>query len=313
MAVGARLEYEWRITDGAGNVLQTPAVALDYSDDRFTWQTLEDGKVTLLYYGSNRPQAERLLGYATKALARLQDELGVTLETGVRVYVYQSKADMSLALSRRSEAFDNRILTLGVAVDQTTLLILGSHSDVEGTMSHELSHIVVGLATDNPYGSLPRWLDEGLAMYAEGQMPAGNASALQDAVRSDRLISVRSLSGYANDPEEVDLFYGEVYSLAEFMLKTYGPEKMSALLSAFRLGLAQEQALQQTYGFGVAELDRLWRASLGLGPRRTPVPGATSVPRRSSPARDAPCPWLPAGALLGLAMQALRRGRARAA
>jgi len=311
--VGASLEYEWRVTDGLGKVLETPGVVLYYNDDRFTWQTIEDGKITLLYYGSNRAQAERLLGFATLALVRLQNELGAALETGVRIYIYQSKADMSLALSRRSDAFDDRILTLGVAVDRATLLILGSHADVEGTMSHELSHIVVGLATDNPYGNLPRWLDEGLAMVSEGVMPAGNASALRSAIRADGLISVRSLSGYANDPDEVDLFYGEVYSLVEFMLKAFGKEKMSALLSTFREGLAQEQALQQAYGFGLAELDRQWRESLGLGPRRTPVPGATAVPRSSSPGRDAPCPWLPTGALFGLTALALRRGHAGAA
>ena len=312
LAVGARLEYRWRVVDTAEHVLETPFTPLAYDDDRFTWKTLQDGQVVLFWYGSNQAQAERLLGYATQALARLQDEVGLALDPQVRVYVYQSKSDMSLALSSHSEGFDASILTLGVAVDRSTLLILGSHEAVEGTMAHELSHIVVGQATENPYGVLPRWLDEGLAMNAEGALPSQNGTALKDAVEADQLISVRSLSGYANDPAEVDLFYGEVHSLVSFMLKTLGKEKMAALLSEFRAGLTQEQALQRTYGFGVDELDRQWRASLGLGLRPTPAPGATAVPRRAPSRQPSPCPSS-LGALFGLAGLAMWRGRARAA
>ncbi len=310
--VGAQLEYHWRVVDATGQALETRLLRLSYDDDRFTWKTLQAGQVKLFYYGSNQAQAERLLGYATQAMARLQDEVRVALDPQVRVYVYQSKSDMSLALSSHSEDFDARIVTLGVAVDRSTLLILGPHEDVEGTMAHELSHIVVGQATENSYDVMPRWLDEGLAMNAEGALPSQNESVLKEAIQADQLISVRSLSGYANDPAEVDLFYGEVYSLVDFMLKSLGKEKMAALLGAFREGLTQEQALQRTYGFGVDELDRQWRASLGLGLRPTPAPGATAVPRRARSRQPSPCP-LSLGALFGLTALAFWRGRARAA
>lgn len=309
---GVRIEYEWRVVDAAGAVLKTDPLSFDYSDDRFNWKTMQDEEVVLHWYGSDETQAKRLLGYATQSLARLQDQMGIAPQQPVQIYMYQTKSDMSLALPRHSEAYDDRILTLGVVVDEATLLILGPHPDVKGTMSHELAHVVVGLATHNPYGDLPRWLDEGLAMNAEGAMPAGNSEALKQAIRTDSLISVRSLSGYAGDPAEVDLFYGEVYSLVEFMLQTHGKDKMAQLLDAFREGLYQEQALQRVYGFGVADLDLQWRKSLGLGPRTTPVPGATqvAVPRRTPAPATSPCLSLFGGGLLGLAALAYRRVRA---
>jgi hypothetical protein len=161
-----------------------------------------------------------------------------------------------------------------------------------------MAHVVVGLATDNPYAELPRWLDEGLAMVSEGDLPTDNQRALDGAVRSNTLISVNSLSGYTGDPEEVDLFYGEVYSLVEFMLKTYGKDKISQLLSAIHDGLYQEEALQKVYGFGLDELDTQWRASLGLGPRPTPgtpTPGSTPSTQQPSSRPALPCAqWLSA-------------------
>jgi hypothetical protein len=311
--VGADLQYYWRVQDEAGNELRTAPAGFAYNDDRFTWKPLAQGTITLFWYGSDLSWAQRLLGYATQALSRLQDEMGITVDQPIRIYVYDTKSDMSLALPRQSDAYDDRVLTLGVVVDKGTLLILGSHPDVEGTMSHEMAHVVVGLATDNPYAELPRWLDEGLAMVSEGDLPADNQRALQDAVRRDALISVRSLSGYTGDPSEVDLFYGEVYSLVEFMLKTYGKEKIAQLLSAVREGLYQEQALQQVYGFGLDELDRQWRESLGLGPRKTPTPSTMPSTQRRATRPSLPCPaqWL--SGLLAVAIVVGWRRRARAA
>jgi hypothetical protein len=297
--------------DEAGNELRTSPVTLLYEDDRFTWQRMERDQVILYWYGKDEAEAARLLGYATDSLARLQGEMGVSLEQPVSIYVYQSKSDMSPTLPQRSDAFDDRILTLGVVVDEATLLILGPHPDVENTIAHELSHVVVGLATDNPYAELPRWLDEGLAMYAEGELPAGNRRALEDAVRRDQLISVRSLSGYTGDPSEVDLFYGEVHSLVEYMIETYGQERMTSLLDGIREGLYQEEALQRAYGFGLDELDARWRESLGLAPRsQSPMPTATPVPTGRRP--SLPCPTAFAASLLGLAAVAHGRRRARA-
>ncbi len=310
LPVGAGLQYYWRILDGAGNELRTSPIDFAYDDDRFTWKPLAQGNITLFWYGTDQSRARRLLEYATAALSRLQEEMGVTVDQPIRIYVYDSKSDMSPALPGQSDAYDDRVLTLGVVVDEGTLLILGTHPDVKGTMAHELAHVVVGLATDNPYAELPRWLDEGLAMISEGEFPTDNRRAMENAVRRDALISVRSLSGYTGDPQEVDLFYGEVYSLVDFMLKTYGKEKVAQLLSAVRKGLYQEEALQQVYGFGLDELDAQWRASLGLGPRPTPgTPTADSTPAQTPTTRpNLPCA---AGWFSGLAAVAVVLGRRR--
>jgi hypothetical protein len=310
--VGARIEYDWRIVDEAGNELQSSAATFEYEDARFSWEMVEESNIILFWYGSSEEEARRLLGYATQSLARLQDEMGVTLDQPVRIYVYWSKSDMSLALPQTSEAYDERILTLGVVVDEATLLLLGSHRDVEGTIAHELSHIVVGLATDNAYASPPRWLDEGLAMYAEGKLPAANRRALESAIQRDQLISVRSLSGYTGDPSQVDLFYGEVYSLVEHLLQAHGKEKMTQLLDSFREGITQEEGLQRVYGFGLDELDAEWRMSLGLQPRGASSPAAPVTPR---PVQRPciPCPGALLGGLLSVTIVAcLGKRRARA-
>lgn len=275
-APGTRLRYWWRLRLANGAVVDTPQQVLDYTDDARAWQTLSDGRVDLHWYGGRAAQAQTLLQRATEALTRLEDELDLVSDRRIQVFVYANERDMLPALATRSDDFDARVTTLGVVVAEHTLVLLGNHPDVERTLAHELSHIVVGLATDNPYAGLPRWLDEGLAMVAEGELRTGNARALERAIRNDALLSVRSMSSYSGRVEEVDLFYGASHSVVTYLLDTYGQPKMGQLLRVFAQGALQDVALRQVYGFGLDELDARWRASLGLEPRDSPGDGARS-------------------------------------
>ncbi len=291
-APGTRLRYWWRLTLASGEIIDTPIRSFAYTDDARDWQTLSEGRIDLHWYGRNPRQAETLLQVAIAALGRLEDEIGVTTEQRVQIYVYANARDMQPALSTRSDAFDARVTTLGVVVSRDTMLLLGSHAKVDRTLAHELSHVVVGLATDNPYAGLPRWLDEGLAMYAEGELPQGNLLALERAVRDDALLSVRSMTSYSGRADEVDLFYGASYSVVVYMLETYGRDKMQELLQVFREGTHQDTALRRVYGFGLDELDARWRASLGLEPRTLPESPLEERPA-PEPEKRLPATWAP--------------------
>ena len=278
---GTQIEYYWRLKDEAGHELNTDPVTLTYEDTRFDWQHVSEGNITVYWYEEDESYADNILAAAVAALELLQNQVGVTLEREVKIFAYNSKSDMSLALARKSETFDAQVTTLGQASSEDTLLLLGTASGVEETVAHELSHLVVGLATDNPYRDLPRWLDEGLAMYAEGGLPHSFQGALDVAIERDELISVRSLAGYTGDPSQINLFYAESYSIVSFLLDEYGREAMAELLDTFKSGASDEETLQQVYGFGVDGLDNAWRANLGLGPREVvPTPTRLAIPTR---------------------------------
>jgi hypothetical protein len=115
--------------------------------------------------------------------------------------------------------------------------------------------------TFSPYGAiLPTWLDEGLAMYAEGKPDTYLESVLQKAIAQHKLISVRSLaSPFSALPAEAYLSYAESQSLVEFLIQNYGKDKMLQLLSLFKEGNTYDEALTQVYGFDQDGLDTLWQ------------------------------------------------------
>ena len=132
------------------------------------------------------------------------------------------------------------------------------------TISHELTHLVVGQVTDNPYGGLPTWLNEGLAMAAEGIPSATFSTVFQNALNDGALISVRSLASPFSVYADISyLAYAESERIVTYLLETYGRDKMLELLNTFAGGSSYDGALEKVYGFDMDGLNREWMRSIG--------------------------------------------------
>ena len=126
-------------------------------------------------------------------------------------------------------------------------------------MTHELTHLVIHQVVFNPYNDLPTWLDEGLAMYAEGPLEPVFVNLLVKAINEDTLITVRSLSSpFSAYAEESVLAYAQSYSLVDLLVNNYGQSKMLELLNTFRKGSGYDEALLKVYGFDMDGLNGLW-------------------------------------------------------
>jgi hypothetical protein len=174
--------------------------------------------------------------------------------------------------------------TGGLAYPDYDIVIIGiGPSDVawgKRTQAHELTHVLVGHLTFSCLGAIPTWLNEGLAVYGEGGPDEGGVRQLQEAIVADTLLPVRALSGgFAEDPAQANLSYSQSYSLVNFLIETYGRDKMLELLRALRDSATIDEALTQIYGFNVEGLEDEWRAGINAQPRAPEsVPTPTTVP-----------------------------------
>jgi hypothetical protein len=210
-------------------------------------------------------------------MRRNEKEAGLTSKDPVDLYVYPTYDGL-----REAILFEPS-WTGGQAFPEQNIVILGtSGSDTnwdKNTVIHELTHVLVGHFTFSCLGDVPQWLNEGLAVYSEGALDPVSQGQFAEAISNDTLISVRSLSGnFSEVPDKAYLSYSESFSLVNFLIKSYGQEKMTALLSGLRDGLTTEEALQQTYGFGIDGLEDAWRQSLGAKPRTVSAPTAQPTP-----------------------------------
>jgi hypothetical protein len=121
-------------------------------------------------------------------------------------------------------------------------------------------------------------------MFSEGELDPNSQQQLDNAIRNDTLLTLRSMSaGFAELPDKVNLSYSQSYSVVKYLIQSYGQDKMTSLLTLLRDGTAIDDALQQTYGFDTDELEDEWRQAIGAQPRTasgqpTAQPTPTFVP-----------------------------------
>lgn len=294
---GATVEYWWTVTDAGGAEAETAAASIIFEDTRYDWHRLTGGMVTLSWYDGDDAFAGKLMAVTQQALAGLLADTGAALEKPVKIYIYADSSDLQGSMIYSQE------WTGGVTFAAYGIIAIGiGPGDLDWgsrAITHELTHLVIGQAVFNPYGGLPTWLNEGLAMHAEGPMEDVFAATLESAAASGGLVSVRSLSSpFSAYSSLAVLDYAESASIVTFLIDTYGQEKMSALLTTFAGGSGYDEALKTVYGFDMDGLDKLWRAGLGAA---TTSPATTGAPSATSPVvgGEAASPWL-IGLLAGL-------------
>jgi len=263
---GAEVTYWWMIEDADGNRFETSPEIMHFDDDRYLWQSLtstvpQGGELTLFWYEGDDSFARELMDACEEGLARLTQDIGTYPERPIKIYIYASANDLKGAMIFPQE------WTGGVAFTAFSTIAIGiTPSNLDWgkrAVVHELAHLVVHQATFSPYGQLPLWLDEGLAMYNEGELDPVFRSCLQEAILEDKLISVRSLcSPFSAETEKVCLSYAQSYSLVEYLLDNYGQDKMLDLLTILKQGSTYDEALIEVYGFDIDGLDARWRGTL---------------------------------------------------
>ena len=261
---GSKIEYWWTAQDAAGKTAESPHTPLSFDDNRHKWQSITKSPVTLYWYEGDKAFADALMNSAQQALQRIEKDTGAVPTGNVDIYIYASSdalrgAQLFAAQWEGGVTFGGfNIIAIGVATNELDYGLTA--------VPHELAHWAIGQVTFNNYGAdLPRWLDEGLATYAEGAPSQLYQKALDFAIKNNKLISVRSLSSpFSAVPQTAYISYAESNSIVTYLVKTYGKDKMIKLLDTFSGGSGYDAALKQVYGFDQSGLDIEWRKSLGI-------------------------------------------------
>lgn len=145
---------------------------------------------------------------------------------------------------------------------------------VQGLLTHELCHVVVHAVVSGPDAQpVPRWLDEGLAQYAEGKpfSPERPRLALRAFFR--RLIPLDELEReFPRSEGASGLAYAQSKSFVDWLAKTMPGEPFPRLLEELRLGATIEDAALLVFFDSLDNLERRWRADLVAD--RSWMPGA---------------------------------------
>ncbi len=260
---GVEMNYRWVITDADGNEYTTSPRTFTYDDTRYPWQSLTEGKVTVYWYEGNDNFGEEVLAIAVRALENLERDIQAELVEPVKVYVYANNQDMRSALQ------SNEVEWVGGQAMPSLGIIIGSIAandtqEAKRVIPHEMSHQILHQATDNPYGGVPLWFNEGLAVYNQETIEFIYDMSVEEAARTGELIPLEALaSSFPADPDKALLSYAQSYNVVRYIKNTYGAEGMSKLVDGFAEAKPVNEAIEEALGLpSVDALDEEWRETL---------------------------------------------------
>ena len=144
------------------------------------------------------------------------------------------------------------------------------------TLSHELTHLLIGGASKN---SVPIWLHEGIAKFAEtawrGEPGLGisveQQRRLRAAAKQNKLITFEQMHpSMAKLPsqEATSLAFSEVFTFVEYLVEQKGWEGIQRVLREMAGGATDAEAIERVYGVPFKRLTRRWMKTLATRPIR---------------------------------------------
>jgi hypothetical protein len=247
--------YQWRAIDGDETQLSTVG-ALRYDDDRsgLDWQSAQLGEATVHWYGGAEAQARRFGELTAIGVERAEELLGTRLAGPVDVFVYDSQADFFGALGPGAREW-----TGAAAYSEIRTIFMwlggGSAAYLEQAMIHEVTHVVFHDATDNPFHEPARWLNEGIATWAETRNDDGEREIVESEARGDGLFAFEAITEqFPIGDRGALLSYAQGTSMVQLIVERHGTEAIARIMAALRAGASDAEALEAGTGVPADDL-----------------------------------------------------------
>ena len=264
---GTGLDYYYSIRDVAGNSLDTATETFIYTDNRFTWQEVHVGALTVRYHDLPPSQVDQI----TEVLNERLEALAVILELQdvqeIHGYIYNSYQEASPAFPNFSQTLTQQHVFQGFAFAKSGVFVgIGLKPRL---IVHESAHLMLAQFLDPGGRTIPSWLNEGFASYMEpGSRPYSGQSV------SSLGQPLTAMSVVSGTPEDIEYFYLKSESVVAYLIEEYGSRSFQIFLSGLRQGSSVDEALLSAYGFDIEGLDSNW-ANSDLG-RTAPGPGRSN-------------------------------------
>ena len=313
--VGTEIEFRFVIRSVDGLVARTAPGSVTYIDGTLPWTLASEGLVEIWYYAGGEAVETDARAGIRAALDILRDSFGAELERPTRLILYADIERMRRDLGGGASPWVG-----GAAIASLNVTVLHAPAvnrdplDLQATVAHEITHIVLEHRTENPFGRLPAWLHEGLATTVEAEINERFAydDIMARVMAQDDFVSLRGITGsFPADSQAAVNAYAQSNSLVTYIIETWGVEGIADLLEAYAGGVSDDEAVQAALGVSLDELDRAWLGSHGVESPSfgslTPPDAAAGVapPDGDSEPPAAPVPTMVAAAAAALAITAI--------
>jgi hypothetical protein len=239
---------------GAGRLVATPIPP--------GFNTFDGGWIRFHYHPADRERVQALIAESGAVRHELAERLGVSVLDHVRVDVARTPGEMATFAPSGAPYPD---YAAGVAYPEIGLVLLSlapvhptSDHDLVQIFRHELAHVALFDALSGRH--IPRWFNEGFAVFASGETSFVRVRTLWTATVADTLIPLAKLdAGFPVNENQAEVAYAEAVDVVRYLVRQREHFRFQGLVERVRAGEDFDAALTHAYSIGVAELELEWR------------------------------------------------------
>jgi len=225
---------------------------------QWNWQQLGDSHFIIFFQPEDIKNAQAILEKLVSIYPEISSQIGGTLQDSVFVFIASSEKHY-----RQIVGTDFPRWSQGLASPTRNIIILKSprilpeYADPDKIAIHELTHILLNKAVKN--NPVPRWFNEGLAVYYSGEKKFASSSLISKALISKSIIPLDEIEAVLKfHQDKAQLAYQESYTAVRFLFEHFGSQSVKKIIFKFSQGKSLDQALQETIGLDGYDFEHEW-------------------------------------------------------
>jgi hypothetical protein len=201
-------------------------------------------------HAKDQSLAQEVEGILESSFKKMSEFLEDTATGVITVYVADDEREFISMVGRGFPEWG-----LACAVPSRDLIVLKSpfrfeyHRPFSQVVTHELAHILLGRLARGR--RIPRWLDEGFAMYQSHEWRIGDDIAVARAVLTGSIVPLSQIESVnAFKESKAQLAYTESFLAVSYLYQEFGQGTIKELVGHLAEGSSLEGAFLNTIGTG---------------------------------------------------------------
>jgi len=207
---------------------------------------------------------QRVLDVLERVYSRVTRQFSFYPKSFTSVVIYSSRSDYNAGVAGAptwsTAVYNGKIR---IPLGETSM----DESGLETVLAHEFTHVVVDQISNG--GSVPAWLNEGLAQIMEAKDMDWAEQRVKDGMKIQRrtgkgLLPLKSMGASftgIRDSDSARLAYGEAYLFTSYLIDKYAFYRMIQIMEDLAGGSSLDEAIKWRLGTDIPSLEEKWLES----------------------------------------------------
>lgn len=229
-----------------------------------TWSSIESEHFVVMFTESEGA-AQGIQKTAEAFYPKVTTDLGYLVKRKITIWFFESQKDFKRAANAPIQDW-----AAGYAYPLHARIVIRDPAYLDNKklnlsrlVKHEITHIIFGLYIGRNLEYVPRWFNEGVAMYEAEEWGYGHYWTMLTGALSNSLIPLYELAeDFPQNESQARMAYAQSCSIITYMVEKYGGDSLRECIRLIAEGRGIDEAMAGTIGIDTIWLERKWLKDL---------------------------------------------------